>query len=103
MDNLTTEEHEYNQLQEVENQYWAELAEALNRLEDNEDFKRLILEFYFKERPADITSMLAHQYTIENNARSQLMEELVGIGRLHDMFRVVKAKGEMPEYEDVEE
>ena len=41
---------EDQQILEVENQYWADMWASLERLQKNKDFKRLILEGYFKDK-----------------------------------------------------
>jgi hypothetical protein len=35
------------------NDYWVDLAEALVRLESNPDFKKVILEGYFRDKAVD--------------------------------------------------
>ena len=46
VDNASSEE----ELLTIENEYWASKAQALERLEKNEDFKSVVLEGYFKDK-----------------------------------------------------
>ena len=77
----------------VENTYWAELADALERLEKNEDFKKLILVGYLKDRALDAVSLLARDDIKRAGRRPDVMEGLVAISTLQDFFYTVKAMG----------
>jgi len=83
MSNLTQEELT---LIEAENQYWVELHNALERLHNNEDFKKVILEGYFKDKAIDGVSALANDYVIQNGKRTEVMEALIAISHLQDYF-----------------
>jgi hypothetical protein len=87
MSNLTPEEMK---LFEEENTYWAELANALEELEKNPNFKKLILEGYFKDFAVNQTSMLATDYVRKSGSRPEIMERLVAISNLQDWFNTVK-------------
>lgn len=87
---------------EVENKYWTDMYKALERLHDNPDFKRVILEGYFKDRAVNGVSMLANRGVIENNRRGQLMEELVAVSHLQDFFITITNLGSAPTVSDEE-
>jgi len=53
-----TENVENEAIASVENQYWVNLKEALDRLNSNEDFKLVIKEGYFKDKAVNGVSML---------------------------------------------
>lgn len=87
---------------EVENKYWTDMYKSLERLHDNPDFKRVILEGYFKDRAINGVSMLANRGVIENNRRGQLMEELVAVSHLQDFFITITNLGSAPTVSDEE-
>ena len=100
MSNLNTNEEE---LIMVENRYWVGLKEALERLEENADFKKVVLEAYFKDKAIDGVSLLAADHVVRNNLRGQVMEDLVAVSRLQDFFLTIKNLGTIPEDDDSEE
>jgi len=82
-------------IQEVEDKeflYWKDLKEALERLEKNKDFQRVILE-----------SLLASPQIKRNGARSDVMEALIAISQLEDFFITIRAMGEEPEEDEENE
>ena len=87
------EETSDRNLLEVENSYWGGLATSLDRLKDNEDFKKLILEGYFKDKAITAVGILSSDYVVQNNQRSDVMEQLIAISQLKDYFRVVENIG----------
>lgn len=87
----------------VTNSYNVEQKQALDRLRENPDFQRVILDGYFVHRAVDAVSMLAHDQTLREGTRPQLMETLIGISRLEDYFRVIDALGTVIEYADDED
>lgn len=92
---LTAEElKEYN--------YWVGMKQALERLENNPDFQKVILEGYFKDKAINGVGMLASGYIKKNGLRSDVMESLVAISQLQDFFITVKQLGTEPEEEDDE-
>ncbi len=106
MNNQPTEE----ELEEIENQFWIDQAEALARLEENKDFQLVILEGYFKHRALDQVGLLANEQIKRNNLRTELMESLIAISNLQDHFNTIKNLGanikdeiEEAEAPDVEE
>ena len=85
-----------------DNTYWTNMQEALERLHKNEDFKKVILEGYFKDRAVNGVSMLASNHVVDNGLRPQIMEDLIGISRLQDYFLTISNLG-TPTEEDEED
>ncbi len=77
------------ELEGIENQYWVDLAEALERLYENKDFKKVILEGYFKDKAVDQVSLLATSYVQQSGTRGPIMEELVAISALENHFKTI--------------
>ena len=90
---LTAEElKEYN--------YYVGMRQALERLENNPDFQKVILEGYFKDKAVNGVSMLASGYIKKNGLRADIMESLVAISQLQDYFITVKQLGAEDDSED---
>ena len=91
----------------VENQYWVEMAEALERLKNGnpqpDDFKKVILEGYFKDKAINGVSLLATDHVRRNGVRGDVMEQLVAISHLEDYFYTITQMGSMPVEEESEE
>lgn len=85
---------------EVENQYWADMWASLERLQKNKDFKRLILDGYFKDKAINGVSLLAQDAIIKNGLRSTVMEDLIAISKLEDFFITVENMGTIPAEDD---
>jgi len=101
MNNLENENEE--QIQSIENDYWAGLNKDLVELEQDPRFQRLVLGAYFKDLAINQTSMLASDSTIAEGKRGMLIETLVAISRLQDFFITVKNLGATaPDYESEE-
>ena len=86
--------------------YWVGMRQALERLEANPDFKKVILEGYFKDRAVNAVSALSSQYVRKSGTRGELMEELNAISQLQQHFIIIKSMGaEAPddEFDDDEE
>ena len=94
---LTAEElREYN--------HFVGLKQALERLEQNPDFQKLILEDYFKNKPINGVSLLATDYIKKNGLRGEIMEDLVAVSKLQDYFLNIKRLGTtLDNVEDVAE
>ena len=84
------------------NSYWVELAEALERLERNDDFKKVILEGYFKEKSVMGVSLLATDYVKKSGLRTDVMEGLIAISALEDHFHVIRSMGKITQ-DDMDE
>ena len=82
--------------------YWAEMFQSLERLENNKDFQRVILEGYFKDKAINGVSLLAQDYVKQNGLRPDVMESLIAISALEDFFITVKSLG-APEPEEIED
>lgn len=93
---------EPTELETVEAQHWVELSEALERLEKNADFKKVILESYFRDVVLDHVSLLANETIKQRGQRPELMERLVAISTLQDHFKMIKNLGSISK-EDLEE
>jgi hypothetical protein len=83
----------------IENDYWVELKEALDRLENGQpqkgDFKKVILDGYFKDKAINGVSLLSTDYVKQNGLRSDVMEQLIAISALEDYFATIKNLGTM--------
>jgi len=93
-------------IEEVEDKeflYWKGLKEALERLEKNKDFKKVILEGYFKDKAINGVSLLASPQIKRNGARTDVMEALIAISQLEDFFITIRAMGEDPEEDEEDE
>lgn len=84
------------QILEVENQYWADMWASLQRLRENQDFKRLILEGYFKDKAVNGVSLLAQDGIVQGGHRSAVMEDLIAISSLEDYFVTIENLGTIP-------
>ena len=84
----------------TDNTYWVDMQEALERLHNNEDFKKVILEGYFKDRAVNGVSMLASGHVVDNGLRSQVIEDLIAISRLQDYFLTVTNLGSVTEEDE---
>ena len=89
--------------QTEQNDYWVDMNDALDRLEENRDFQLVIMQGYFHDLAVNQTSLLASQSTIKNGTRNQNLEKLVSISRLQDHLLLIKDLGARPTVEDVEE
>lgn len=87
----------------VDNGYWAELYESLERLEKNSDFKKVILDGYFKDRAVTATSALASPRVRAEGTRALIMEDLVAISKLQHFFMMVKDLGSYDDTVDEDE
>jgi len=98
-----TENVEGEELLSVENNYWAGLAGALERLEKNEDFKSVVLNSYFKDFAINQVSQLAMDYTRQHGTRPEIMELLVAVSNLQDYFMTIKNLGSIAQYDESED
>ena len=98
-----TEVVENNELITVDNSYWIEMNESLKRLMNNEDFNKVILTGYFKDKAINGVSMLAQDYVRRSGARGEVMEELVAISHLEDFFITIRNIGSIPQSVNDEE
>ena len=91
---LTAEEvKEYN--------YYVGMKQALDRLEANPDFQKVILEGYFRDKAVNGVSLLASPNMKRQGLRPDIMEALVAISQLQDYFITIRNLG--AEMDDTEE
>nr|DAO34070.1 MAG TPA: hypothetical protein [Caudoviricetes sp.] len=84
------EEQVLNELESVDNSYWVELDKALKRLLKSEDFKRVILEGYLKEKALSGVSLLGRSDVKKRGERPDVIEELVSVANLQQyLFTVI--------------
>jgi hypothetical protein len=81
------------ELETVEAAYWAEQLSALERLEKNPDFKKIILDGYLKEKVLDSVSLLSHPDVKKRGERPDIMEDLVASSNLQYFFFMIKQLG----------
>lgn len=86
----------------VENQYWADMNSSLERLKENKDFQRVILNGYFKDKAINGVSLLAQDHIVNNGLRPRVMEDLVSISNLEDFFITIENLGSTPTESDDE-
>lgn len=97
-----TENVENNELITVDNSYWMDLNESLKRLVQNEDFNKVILTGYFKDKAVRGVSMLAQDHVKRSGLRGDVMEELVAISHLEDYLIMIRNLGSIPQSNDKE-
>lgn len=89
-----------------ETNYFVGMRQALERLEQNPDFIKVVLEGYFKNEAVRGVSLLANDSIRQRGARPEIMEKLVAISSLQDFFLTIKAMApteeELAEAEDDE-
>jgi len=85
-----------------ETMYWVNMKEALDRLQRNEDFKKVILDGYFKDKAVNGVSLLATDYVRQNGLRPVVMESLVAISQLEDYFATIQSMGTIDNESDEE-
>lgn len=94
---------EDQQIVEVENQYWADMWAALERLQQNKDFQKVILEGYFKDKAVNGVSLLAQDGIVQGGHRTAVMEDLIAISSLQDHFMTIENLGTIHPDEDEDE
>ena len=80
--------------------YYVGMRQALERLENNPDFQKVILDGDFRDKAVNGVSMLASGYIKKNGLRADIMESLVAISQLQDYFITVKQLGAEDDSED---
>lgn len=106
MSNQLTAENELT-AEIKETNYFVGMRQALERLENNPDFNKVILEGYFKNEAVRGVSLLANDGIKRSGARSDVMERLVAISSLQDFFITIKSMApteeELAEFVDEDE
>ena len=88
-----TAELELTAEQIKEYNYWVGMRQALERLEANPDFQKIILDGYFKDKAINGVSLLASPLVKRNGSRGDVFESLVAISQLQDYFITIKDMG----------
>ena len=88
------------ELESIETQEFREKYEALTRLENNEDFKLLVLDGYLKDKAVEYTSLLAVPAMAQN--RSQLFEALAAVSHFEQYLHMVYNLGAPVPEEELE-
>lgn len=84
------EEQVLDELESVDNSYWVELDKALRRLLKSEDFKKVILEGYLKDKALSGVSLLGRSDVKKRGERPDVIEELVSVANLQQyLFTVI--------------
>jgi len=87
---------EDQQIVEIENRYWVDMWNSLERLQDNKDFQRVVLDGYFKDRAINGVSLLAQDSVVQSGRRTEVMEDLIAISSLQDHFITIENLGNIP-------
>ena len=87
---------EEQQVLEEENRYWIGMWNALERLQNNKDFEKVILQGYFKDKAINGVSMLANDAVVDGGRRTAVMEDLIAISSLQDFFIMLENLGNIP-------
>jgi hypothetical protein len=75
------------------------MADALNRLHKNKDFKRVILEGYLREHPAQLAILSADPEMATPDRQAHVSRLFTGIGALAKYFDQIFTTGDRMEYE----
>ena len=68
-------------------------SEALERLHQNKDFKEVVLQGYFRDHAADLTSLLAHPAMTQQ--RELILRSIEAVGETQQYFSTVFQQGAM--------
>ena len=93
MSNQNIAENELTAEMLEEYNYYVGQKQALDRLKTNPDFKKVILDGYFKDKAVNGVSLLATDYVRRNGLRPEVMESLVAISHLQDYFITIDKMG----------
>jgi hypothetical protein len=70
-------------------------GEALNRLYNNKDFKRIILDEFFEKHAIRLVHLKASPARQEKQAQLDILKEMDVIGGLRDYFRVIMGRANL--------
>lgn len=89
-----------NELLSVEstNLEYIEMLEALERLEKNKDYQKIIGTGYIKDEALRITGLLSNATIKQQGHRPDLIERLVGIASFQDYIEAIRALGNNAKY-----
>lgn len=65
------------------------LAESLERLHDNPDFKDVITEGYFKDEAVRLVSLKAAPQMQDDHSQALIVKDIDGIGSLRQYFHTI--------------
>lgn len=82
------------ELETVDVSYWADQLDALERLEKNPDFQKVITKGYVEQKSLDSVSMLAVPSVKSQGQRPDVMEDLVAISGFQYHLFMIKQLGE---------
>lgn len=97
-ENQTEHVEDEREILTVENNYWANLNGALERLKSNPDFQTVILEGYFKDRAINGVSMLCAPNS-DGAKRKDLLDEFYAISNLTWYFKMIEHMGAVTDEE----
>ena len=97
-ENQTEHVEDEREILTVENNYWANLNGALERLKSNPDFQAVILEGYFKDRAINGVSMLCAPNS-DGTKRKELLDEFYAISNLTWYFKMIEHMGAITDEE----
>jgi hypothetical protein len=81
------------------NNYAIEMLESLERLEKNNDFKKVILDGYCKDEVLRASSLLADPTIKSQGRRPDVMEQLVAISTFENYLMIIRKLGEQAKYQ----
>ncbi|MDA3821421.1 MAG: hypothetical protein PF450_02250 [Bacteroidales bacterium] len=82
-------QNENVELETTEIEHYIDMGQALDRLKDNPDFKKVILDGYFKDKALDSVSLLSVPAIKKRGERGDIMEDLVAISNLQFFFMTI--------------
>lgn len=85
-------------VEDTNSKYHIEMLEALERLEKNKDYIKVIEDGYFRDETLRTTSLLASYDIKSKGLRPELMENLIAISNLQNYLETVRNLGENARY-----
>ena len=82
-------QNETQELETIEIEHCVDMGQALDRLRNNPDFKKVILEGYLKDKALDSVSLLSLPVIKKRGERGDIMEDLVAISNLQFFFMTI--------------
>ena len=97
-ENQTEHVEDEREILTVENNYWVNLNNSLERLKANPDFQAVITEGYFKDRAINGVSMLCAPNS-DGTKRKELLDEFYAISNLTWYFKMIEHMGSVSDEE----
>ena len=97
-ENQTEHVEDEREILTVENNYWVNLNNSLERLKANPDFQAVITEGYFKDRAINGVSMLCAPNS-DGTKRKELLDEFYAISNLTWYFKMIEHMGSVNDEE----